>query len=156
MVRRYLISCTFLLATVACGPVAAAGQGGDFSAYAPIHQRLRPSLDSRLKLYVELDGAGEFERLYDLFSGAYIAHLKTFDRGSKTKYAAFQRGLGEARLAPASFTSTSTKKLADGVYIIFGSIKSRWGEKLREEKGSIEVRQNGDWYFSEFGVEVDD
>jgi hypothetical protein len=155
--RRYLMSCIFLFVTVACAPVAAAGQGGDISVYAPIPQRLRPSLDSRLKLYVELDGAGEFERLYDLFSGAHIVHLKTFNRGSKTEYVAFQRSLGEARLAPAGFTPTSTKKVADGVYIIFGSIKSRWGEKFREEKGSIEARrENGDWYFSEFGVEVED
>ena len=145
MMRRYLISCIFMLVTAAYAPVAAAGQGGNFSVYAPIPQRLRPSLDSRLKLYVELDGAGEFEKLYDLFSRAYIAQLKTFNRGSKAEYVAFQRSLGEARLEPAGFTPTSTKKVAVGVYIIFGSIKSRWGEKFREEKGSIEARrQNGD------------
>jgi hypothetical protein len=155
--RRYLTSCIFLLVTVAPVLGTAAGQGRTFSVYAPVPQRLRPSLDSRLKLYVELERAGQFEGLYDLFSEAYVARLKTFNRGSKAEYVAAERGSGKYRMGVADFTPTSTRRVSAGVYIIFGRIKSPLGERLSEYKGSIEARrQRGDWYFSELGVEVED
>ena len=155
--RRYLIPSIFMLVTAALVLGTAAGQGRAFSVYAPVPQRLRPSLDSRLKLYVELERAEQFERLYDLFSEAYIAHLKTLNRGSMSEYVASERGACRYRMVVAGFTPTSTQRVSAGVYIIFGRIKSSIAERLSEYKGSIEARrQGGDWYFSELGVEAED
>jgi len=146
-----------MLVTAALVLGTAAGRGRAFSLYAPVPQRLRPSLDSRLKLYVELERAEQFERLYDLFSEEYITHLKTLNCGSKSEYVASERGAGRYRMVVAGFTPTSTQRVSVGVYIIFGRIKSPVGERLIEYKGSIKARrQDGDWYFSELGVEVDD
>jgi hypothetical protein len=155
--RRNFISCTFLLMSVTSLSGFAAGQGGKFNVYSPVPRHLRPGLDVRLKLYVELERTGQFEKLYEIFSDSYVAHLKTFNRGGMSEYVPFEKGLGKSRMEVVDFTPTSTKRVVGGVYVIFGRIKSRWGERFHEDKGSIEARrQNGEWYFSELGIEVVD
>ena len=153
--RHYLTPCALLLSAVTCVS-GFAGQGGRLKVYAPVPLRLRPRLDERLRLYVGLERTRQYEKLYDLFSESYLTHLKTFHRGSKSEYVTSRRGMVEAGLRVVDFTPTSTQRTGDGAYIIYGRMKSRWGGSFQEDKASVEARrQNGEWYFSELSVEIE-
>ena len=139
----------------------AAGQTSNLKVYAPVPKQLRRQLNERLKLYVEYVRRQQYERLYDLFSEQYVAHMRSIDkdRASKEGYVRFSESLKDRQYRLVEFIPTATTKDAKNVYIISVRIRdlNPTINVIFEDKGAITAYwQNGEWYFSEHGIEVYD
>jgi hypothetical protein len=132
------------------------------SVYAAVPKHLRSRLDARLQLVVEYTRDKKPDKLYDLFSSEHLADLKSIERiNDKSQYVLAIRRLGSANMDVVDFSPLSTIKLVtrriDRAYVIFGWVKFRVNGKVVQDKGSIVASwKNGEWYFSEFGIEIDE
>lgn len=150
---RFTLCLILLLCLSGVAPAQRAGQG----AFAPVPKALRGRLSERLKLYLEYERGKRFDRMYEMFSDAHIAFLKSLSITSKEDYVQRNKSQGHWRLDVITFIPTRTSKKAESgeAYVIRGWIESRWGKTVRKDPGTIEARlQDGQWYFAELGMEV--
>lgn len=125
--------------------------------YSPVPVRLRQRLDERLKLLVEYERKHPYEKVYDLFSDTYLVHLKSLKRGSKSEYIAFVNSYSKSIPEFIDFVITSVEKKGDDSYVIQGSVKSRYHNEIYFNTGGLDARwQNGDWYFSELSIQIEE
>jgi len=159
MRRRRALAVTCILFVSLAHPAGAA-QRRDMKVYSPVPEDQRERLDERLRLYIGFERARRFDEVYDLLSPAYLASLRSRGVADKSAYVKSLRDLGDAYLHIEDFTPYTTKRAehaAGDVYLIEGWVVSRWGKTVHRDKGSLEAHLvEGQWYFSELGLEIVD
>lgn len=130
------------------------GQATDVDVFNQVPSSSRPQLIRRLEKYVQYERERRYAELYGLLSDPHIAYLEKL--GIKGKSAYVKHRQAASVIINFEPLSVSTRDSSWGkVYHIEGIVKSRWGNRIDDEKGSLQaILQGGKWYFTEVGVEI--
>ncbi|HEX8494748.1 MAG TPA: hypothetical protein VF658_18025 [Pyrinomonadaceae bacterium] len=147
--RRWHFSWLLILM---CLIVPAAGQVKDSRKFRAVPAPLRQRLVERFNLYIEYERTQQYKKLFDLLSQTYIAN-------QNLSRAHFPEYRSRNKLIDFKLKAVSTSIIVGNTdeYEITGMAKFQRGENISSEEVLLKAYwQDGDWYFSEWLIRLED
>jgi hypothetical protein len=132
----------------------ARGQEAGLGVFDQVPFATRSNLKHQLNKYIEYEREQKYAEVYGLLADSYIDHLNRLGVNNKAAYVRHRRSASVIiNFKPLSISVSDGP--AAKTYYIDGMVRSRWGSRIYDERGSLNAYlKNGRWYFSDIGIEI--